>query len=144
MPNVTAQARDVGGGEISTYWVDTIGTVSTTYTFPKQQQSITFKNKGTANITLTINATPYVVAPNATFMQEITFTAITIVAASGLQKYEVSARVYTSTRIDVTPNGVTAERPTGVKVGYDYYDTTLGKPIWWNGSVWKDAAGTTV
>ena len=25
-----------------------------------------------------------------------------------------------------------------------YFDTTLGKPIWWNGSAWKDATGTTV
>lgn len=28
--------------------------------------------------------------------------------------------------------------------GTQVYDTTLGKPIWSNGTVWKDAAGTTV
>jgi hypothetical protein len=42
-------------------------------------------------------------------------------------------------------SGLTAERPTGNRfTGMLYYDTTLGKPIWWNGSVWKDSAGTTV
>lgn len=40
----------------------------------------------------------------------------------------------------------TAGRPTASadNAGMMIYDTTLGKPIWSNGSVWKDAAGTTV
>lgn len=38
----------------------------------------------------------------------------------------------------------TAGRPTVAQVGTMVFDTTLGKPIWWNGSVWKDATGTTV
>lgn len=41
-------------------------------------------------------------------------------------------------------NGVTANRPTTPATGAMWYDATLGKPIWWNGTVWKDAAGTTV
>lgn len=41
--------------------------------------------------------------------------------------------------------GTTAQRPTlGLIAGQQYWDTTLAKPIWWNGSVWKDAANTTV
>lgn len=40
----------------------------------------------------------------------------------------------------------TATRPASATLttGSQIYDTTLGKPIWWNGTVWKDAAGTTV
>jgi hypothetical protein len=40
----------------------------------------------------------------------------------------------------------TANRPSAstVGVGSAIYDTTLSKPIWSNGTVWKDAAGTTV
>lgn len=40
----------------------------------------------------------------------------------------------------------TAGRPaaTDVLAGTQIYDTTLGKPTWSNGTVWKDAAGTTV
>ena len=43
-------------------------------------------------------------------------------------------------------SGTTANRPTtGLVAGYSqHFDTTLGKPIWWNGSVWKDATGATV
>lgn len=44
-----------------------------------------------------------------------------------------------------TPAGTTAQRPTTDRyIGMPYYDTTLSKPVWWNGSVWKDAMGTTV
>ena len=28
--------------------------------------------------------------------------------------------------------------------GTYYFDTTLGKPIWWNGTAWVDATGATV
>ena len=41
-------------------------------------------------------------------------------------------------------NGTTATRPTATYIGQSHFDTTLGKPIWWNGIVWKDAMGTTV
>lgn len=45
-------------------------------------------------------------------------------------------------------NGVfsTAGRPSAsaVGLGVQIYDSTLSKPIWSNGTVWKDAVGTTV
>jgi len=41
-------------------------------------------------------------------------------------------------------SGSTANRPTDVHTGYMYFDTTLGKPVWWNGTVWVDANGETV
>jgi len=40
--------------------------------------------------------------------------------------------------------GLTMERPRNPDVGVMFYDTTLGKPIWWNGSAWRDAAGAAV
>ena len=40
--------------------------------------------------------------------------------------------------------GVTALRPTVKSVGLPYFDTTLGKPIWWDGVNWKDSAGAIV
>lgn len=52
--------------------------------------------------------------------------------------YQVVNRQY------VTMNGTSANRPTSSIVGQFYYDTTIGKPIWWNGSTFKDAAGNTV
>jgi len=46
-------------------------------------------------------------------------------------------------------SGITAQRPVNtvqvpLAVGQIYYDTTLDRPIWWNGTVWKKADGTTV
>lgn len=43
-------------------------------------------------------------------------------------------------------SGTTAERPDPAAVGkgYQYYDTTLSKPIWSNGTAWTDATGATV
>jgi hypothetical protein len=45
-----------------------------------------------------------------------------------------------------TPNsGVSAARPAlSLQVGQQYFDTTLGIPIWWDGTNWVDATGTTV
>lgn len=31
-----------------------------------------------------------------------------------------------------------------IQTGSSVYDTTLGKPIWWNGTAWVDMSGTTV
>ena len=45
-------------------------------------------------------------------------------------------------------SGTTAQRPSAahVGIGSQYFDTTLGKPIWSTGSgaIWKDATGATV
>ena len=46
-------------------------------------------------------------------------------------------------------SGTTAQRPlqsvqAPLPIGQYYYDTTLDRPIYWNGTVWKKADGTTV
>ena len=50
--------------------------------------------------------------------------------------------------ITIPASGTTANRPTSattpLAIGQFYYDTTLDRPIWWNGTVWKNASGTTV
>lgn len=45
-----------------------------------------------------------------------------------------------------TGKNTTANRPSApaVGVGSQFYDTTLSKPIWSDGTVWRDAAGTAV
>lgn len=43
--------------------------------------------------------------------------------------------------------GLSNRRPINLNsddYGFTMIDTTLGKPIWWDGSSWKDATGTTV
>ncbi|NLS61431.1 collagen-like protein [Lactiplantibacillus plantarum] len=40
--------------------------------------------------------------------------------------------------------GNTASRPTGISTGYQYFDTSLNKPIWYTGKSWVDSTGTNV
>lgn len=49
--------------------------------------------------------------------------------------------------VDSTKQGTTQQRPTGVKAGFYYFDTTLNKPIWKKedtGTIWVDATGAEV
>jgi hypothetical protein len=49
---------------------------------------------------------------------------------------------YRSARFNVG-YGTTAGRPiNGLLTGDTYFDTTLGKPIWYEGPGWVDATGT--
>lgn len=57
---------------------------------------------------------------------------------------EWSQAVYRSAR-KYRGSGTTANRPTNTLETADWYlDTTLGKPIWYNGSGWIDATGASV
>lgn len=48
-----------------------------------------------------------------------------------------------TTVVAMRQSGVTAVRPTKLLwVGRTFFDTTLGLPIWWDGSQWVDATGT--
>lgn len=48
--------------------------------------------------------------------------------------------------IDIDPHGETASCPTlsSTEVGRTYFDITIGKPIWWNGTAWVDSTGASV
>jgi hypothetical protein len=52
----------------------------------------------------------------------------------------------TARRVVRPGTAVTASRPaaTAVGAGAMFFDTTLAKPIWSDGTVWRDAAGTAV
>ncbi len=41
-------------------------------------------------------------------------------------------------------SGPTENRPTIVSIGIQYFDTTLSKPIWYNGASWVDSNGLIV
>ena len=48
-------------------------------------------------------------------------------------------------QIPIIGSGTSAFRPSvSVAQGTMYFDTTLGKPIWYNGTNWVDATGATV
>lgn len=44
---------------------------------------------------------------------------------------------------DVQTSGITANRPVKqMYIGRYYFDTTIGLPIWWNGTIWVKADGS--
>jgi hypothetical protein len=90
MPNVTAIPKGMSNGDIVTDFVDSVETTSRTYTYPTQQSSIVVKNNGKSNITLTVNATPYVIQPNQSQKVVADFTSFSIVSASGVQHFEAT------------------------------------------------------
>jgi hypothetical protein len=54
----------------------------------------------------------------------------------------VNGRFYS---VNPVQSNNTANRPTtNLYAGFQYYDTTLGKPIWYNGTAWTDSTGTVV
>lgn len=46
-----------------------------------------------------------------------------------------------SANINNTKKGTTAQRPTGVQIGFTYKDTDLNRWITWNGTSWEDSNG---
>lgn len=42
----------------------------------------------------------------------------------------------------VTLNGTVANRPKSSVIGQRYFETSIGRPIYWNGSAWVDGAGS--
>src|SRR5690606_31708380 len=46
------------------------------------------------------------------------------------------------TNVANTDYGLTSNRPTGVvDIGHEYFDTTISKPLYYNGTDWVDANG---
>ena len=78
--------------------------------------------------------------------QNIAISSVNVSDMNGLSTtnilnfYGNNVREYNSYR-----DGITSVRPTLYRyVGLQYFDTTLGYPIWWDGSVWKNSTGVTV
>ena len=69
---------------------------------------------------------------------------IYIKAGTSAIKNEVGKHTIVGTSAQyVLPSYATGSRPTGTTGGM-VFDTTLGKPIWYDGTNWVDATGTTV
>ncbi|MGM7634684.1 right-handed parallel beta-helix repeat-containing protein [Bacillus sp. Hm123] len=65
--------------------------------------------------------------------------------AAHINDYVALRRVRIKEMDSLSQKGSTANRPSeSLVVGKQYFDTTLNKPVWWNGTIWKDANGNTV
>ena len=76
---------------------------------------------------------------------------VTKIVGDYLKSSAFQARKITDTPTDalsvvnrkyVNMSGVTANRPTGSILGQFYFDTTLGFPVYWNGSTFVRYDGT--
>ena len=83
----------------------------------------------------------HIVASNTTSLTKRDYY-YEIIAVIGIATYKIAdfIRIKQNTgAASVIPTyGTTAQRPTltTADVGFEYYDTTLDSPIWWNGSEW--------
>lgn len=71
----------------------------------------------------------------------------TIVRSGNVKKQTrggLQAFVTGETLKEVRNGGNTANRPESPATFATYFDTTLGKPIWYDGVNWVDATGATV
>lgn len=68
------------------------------------------------------------------------------VVSNDLWRRYASSGTTWGTFVKVTSaSGTTSNRPTGISIGYSYFDTTIGKPIWLKSiGVWVDSTGATV
>lgn len=85
------------------------------------------------NINKKIDARIDLLVPKYLKSSAFTDRKLTDIPTDALQ---VTSRKY------VTMNGNTAGRPVSSVTGQFYFDTQVGKPIWWNGSTFVDATGT--
>ncbi len=72
-----------------------------------------------------------------TYLRSTAFTAKKI-TDTPTDRNQVAPRSY------ITRSTTTAARPTTSVLGESYFDTTINKPVWWNGTNYADAAGNVV
>lgn len=63
---------------------------------------------------------------------------------SSTDKTNLDNHIADTTKHEVWLSGATASRPATPTIGQRYFDTTLGKPVWFNGTNWVDATGAIV
>lgn len=70
----------------------------------------------------------------------------TVVHKTGANNFDTVPTYGTNNKpFAINDNGATSDRPTtGIYAGYQYYDTDLKKPIWYNGSAWTDSTGAKI
>lgn len=88
-----------------------------------------------------------------TTISAVNYSANTI-TVNDASSYAVGDRISTTTKayirdvnykkIQLLLAGTTSQRVKSPSTGLQYFDTTLGKPIWYNGTKWVDATGTAV
>lgn len=56
--------------------------------------------------------------------------------------YEWAWRLTQAVNAATAGVGATTARPTSATQGAQFFDTTIGRPIWWDGAAWVYSDGT--
>lgn len=105
---------------------------------------------GCSGVTLTAATAPTLSAPltNLIIKHGVTGSVVSQVTNQSYQwtiAKDSNGNIVQYCEDDITVGkGTTTERPAGKTVGYQYFDTTLNKPIWYTGTAWVDSTGATV
>lgn len=106
-------------------------------------------NNGTVNLGTVL--TSHQSLSSYAHLESPTFTGVpkAPTAAAGTNDTQIATTAFVNTAISNSTStkinsGTSRPTLTAVDIGYVFLDTTLGKPIWWNGSAWIDATGATV
>lgn len=91
MPDVLAIPRLMSNGQNLTGFVDSVGTASVVYTYPKQQEMLAVSNIGNQALTVTVGGVTVTVQPGQTETTNVDFTSFSIASASGNQAFEATA-----------------------------------------------------
>lgn len=100
--------------------------------------------------TSTVDATTtriYVYKKYTSYLQDVHwyFRSIKIISSFKFIT-NIAVNVIPTSPVDVneTLTNPYSSRPTNVPIGFTYWDSNISKPIWWQGSTWRDATGTIV
>jgi hypothetical protein len=89
MPTINVQPRDMQDGTRITYFTDTVGTSSTTYTFNATQETIWLRNKGSKDITYTAGSFTGTLGKSEIVKLTGTFTNVILSSIQGTQAFEL-------------------------------------------------------
>ena len=89
-----------------------------------------------------VNDTLYVDGSGLTNTPPLAAGTYVVAVGKVTVSHPTSGEIDVFVRIEPAYASTTANRPvTFLRVGRPWFDTTLGKPIWWDGTQWVDATG---
>ena len=139
--NAPINPRSNTDGNIVSQFTAREGTTAVTYTYPSPQDNLEIWNKSNVNMTLNVGTyTNQTILPNQKWKNDVSFTSFDIKTVSGTGEFTATSMDYAQTNALII-KGTTA---TAV-IGQEYFDITLGKPIWKKtATTWCDATGAVV
>lgn len=138
----------VGNQTIAVELIDTTGTAYTTTIWPAYIK-LDYPGQGLANLSaingygelyMTGNSTGFQLYPAASGAY---FTS-TVAGADPTQDIHFVTRSYMESNTQGLLVGDTASRPAGAPTGTMYFNTSLGYPMWFNGTNWVNATGAFI